>query len=87
MIGLFFGETIFPKLILKSIKKKQLKYSIIDLSKNNIYKKDEHSYSISIEQFGKILKLLKEKKCKKVIFEGKIDKTKLSKLQLDATEI
>ncbi len=81
MIGLFFGETIFPKLILNRIKKKQLKYSIIDLSKNNIYKKDKHSYTISIGQFGKILKLLREKKCKKVIFAGKIDKPKFSKLK------
>jgi DUF1009 family protein len=87
MIGLFFGETIFPKLILNRIKKKQLKYSIIDLSKNNIYKKDKHSYTISIGQFGKILKLLREKKCKKVIFAGKIDKPKFSKLKLDATGI
>ena len=87
MIGLFFGETIFPKLILKSIKKKQLKYSIIDLSKNSIYKKDKYSYSLSIGQFGKILKLLRQKKCKKVIFAGKIDKPKFSELKLDATGI
>ena len=87
MIGLFFGETIFPKLILKSIKKKQLKYSIIDLSKNNIYKKDEPSYRISIGQFGKILKLLKVKKCKKGIFAGQIDKTKFYTLKLDANGI
>ena len=38
MIGLFFGETAFPKLILKKIKKKKLKHFIIDLSKNNIFK-------------------------------------------------
>ncbi len=87
MIGLFFGETIFPKLILKSIKKKKLKYSIIDLSKNNIYKKDKYSYSISIGQFGKILRVLRKKKCKKVIFAGKIDKPKFSKLKLDVTGI
>ena len=87
MIGLFFGETIFPKLILQNLKKKKLKYFIIDLSKNNIFKKDQNSYRISIGQFGKILKLLREKKCKKVIFAGKISKPKFSELKLDVKGI
>ena len=78
MIGLFFGETNFPKLILKKIKKKKLKYFIIDLSKNNIFKNNTNSYRISIGQFGKILKLIREQKCKKVIFAGKINKPKFS---------
>ena len=55
MIGLFFGDTNFPKLILKSIKKKKKSYFIIDLSKNNIFKNDLNSYRISIGQFGKIV--------------------------------
>ena len=38
MIGLIFGETDFPKQILKKIKKKE-KYLIIDLTKNKILKK------------------------------------------------
>ena len=87
MIGLFFGETIFPKLILRNLKKKKLKYFIIDLSKNNIFKKHHNSYRVSIGQFGKILKLLREKKCKKVIFAGKINKPKFSELKLDVTGI
>ena len=40
MIGLIFGETEFPKQILKKIKNKK-KYLIIDLSKNKIFKKDK----------------------------------------------
>ena len=87
MIGLFFGETVFPKLILQSLKKKKLKYLIIDLSKNNIFKKNSNSYRVSIGQFGKILKILKENKCKKVIFAGKINKPKFSELKLDITGI
>ena len=87
MIGLFFGDTDFPKLILNSIKKKKKNYFIIDLSKTNIFKKDLNSYRISIGQFGKILKLIKEKKCKKVIFAGKINKPKFSQLKLDMTGI
>ncbi len=87
MIGLFFGETTFPKLILKNLKKKKLKYLIIDLSKNKIFKKNLNSYRVSIGQFGKILKILKQNKCKKVIFAGKIKKPKFSDLKLDITGI
>ena len=36
MIGLFLGETDFPKLIIKKLKKKKIKYLIIDLTKKNI---------------------------------------------------
>ena len=87
MIGLFFGETVFPKLILQSLKKKKLKYLIIDLSKNNIFRKNSNSYRVNIGQFGKILKILKKNKCKKVIFAGKINKPKFSELKLDITGI
>ena len=87
MIGLFFGDTDFPKLILKNIKKNKKKYFIIDLSKNYIFKKDPNSHRISIGQFGKILKLIRYKKCKKVLFAGKINKPKFSQLKLDMTGI
>ena len=83
MIGLFLGSTDFPKLILNKIKKKKRKYFIIDLTKNNIFKKNKNSYFISIGQFGKILTLINEKKCNKVLFAGKIDKPKFSSLKLD----
>ena len=83
MIGLFLGETDFPKLIIKKLKKKKIKYLIIDLTKKKIFKNDTNSYHISIGQFGKILDLLNYKKCKKVIFAGKIDKPQISKLKLD----
>ena len=83
MIGLFFGESSFPVEILKKIIKKKIKYKIIDLTKKKIFKKDKNSYSVSIGQFGKILKILKDNKCKKVLFAGKVNKPKLSKLKLD----
>ena len=82
MIGLIFGETDFPKQILKKIKHKR-KYLIIDLSKNKEFKKDKNSYSVSIGQFGKIINILKQNKCKKVLFAGKVKKPKFSKLRLD----
>ena len=63
MIGLFFGDTDFPKLILENIKKRKKKYLILDLSRKNVFKRDTKSHRISIGQFGSILRLLKEKKC------------------------
>ena len=83
MIGLIFGDTNFPTEILKKIKKKRLKYLIIDLSKSKKFKKERNSYNISIGQFGKIIKTLKKNKCKKILFAGKINKPKFSSLKLD----
>ena len=82
MIGLIFGETHFPIQILKKVKKKHLKYLIIDLTKGR-FKKDKQSYNVSIGQFGKIIKILKDNKCKKVLFAGKVKKPNFSKLRLD----
>ena len=83
MIGLFFGDTDFPEKILKTIKKKKIKYLIIDLSKSRKFKKDKNSYSVSIGQFGKIINILKKNKCKKVLFAGKVNRPNFSKLRLD----
>ncbi|ETA69747.1 UDP-2,3-diacylglucosamine diphosphatase LpxI [Candidatus Pelagibacter ubique] len=83
MIGLIFGDTDFPKKILKTIKKKKIKYLIIDLSKLNKFKQDRKSYSVSIGQFGKIINIFKENNCKKVLFAGKVNKPNFSKLKLD----
>ena len=87
MIGLLFGDTDFPKLILKKLKKTKKKYLILDLSRKNIFKKDSKSFRVNIGKFGSILKLLRENKCNKVIFAGKIDKPNLSELKLDMTGI
>ena len=83
MIGLIFGDTDFPKEILKTIKKRKINYLIIDLSKSKKFKKDKKSYPVSIGQFGKILNILKENQCKKVLFAGKVNKPNFSKLKLD----
>ena len=82
MIGLIFGETSFPKYILNKVKKKY-KYLIIDLTKKKIFKKDKNSYSVSVGQFGKIISILKSKKCNKVLFAGKVNKPKFKSLKLD----
>ena len=83
MIGLFFGDSDFPKIILKKIKKRKLKYLIIDLSKSKKFKKDKNSYNVTIGQFGKIISILKQNKCKKVLFAGNVAKPSFSKLKLD----
>ena len=83
MIGLFLGEKDLPNEIVKKIERKKIKYFIIDLTKNNKFKKNKNSFFINIGKFGEILKLIKSKKCNKVIFAGNIIKPKLSKLKLD----
>ncbi len=83
MIGLFLGSTNLSLHILKTIKKINKKYFIIDLTKNNLFKKDKSSHFINIGKFGEILNLINKKKCKKVLFAGKIDKPKISKLRMD----
>ena len=82
MIGLIFGETDFPKYIYKKIKDKK-NYLIIDLTKKKLFKKDRNSYSVSVGQFGKIISILKENNCKKVLFAGKVQKPNFSKIKLD----
>jgi len=83
MIGLIFGDTDFPKEILNTIKKKKIKYLIIDLSTSRKFKKDKNSFPVSMGQFGKIINILREKNCKKVLFAGKVNKPNFSKLKLD----
>ena len=83
MIGLIFGETSFPKEILKKVKKKKIKYLIIDLTQKKIFKKEKNSFPVSIGQFGKIINILRENYCKKVLFAGSVKKPNFSKLRLD----
>ena len=83
MIGLFLGDTDFPEVVLKKIIKLKKRYFIIDFSKNNKFKKYKNSHKISIGKFGEIIKLIKKKKSKKVLFAGKIAKPKFSSLRLD----
>ena len=83
MIGLFFGDTDFPNIILNTIKQQKIKYLIIDLSKSRKFKKDKNSFSVSIGQFGKIIDIFKKNNCKKVLFAGKVNRPNFSRLRLD----
>ena len=82
MIGLIFGETKFPKEILKKIKNIK-NYIIIDLTEKKFFKKEKNFYSISIGQIGKVINILKENNCKNVLFAGKVNKPNFSILKLD----
>ena len=59
MIGLIFGESEFPKYILRKIKKK-LKYTIIDLTKKKIFQKNKKLPNNPIGKF--IVSFLSKKK-------------------------
>ena len=65
MIGLFLGSTDLSIYILKTIKKNNKKYFIIDLTKNNLFKNDKNNHFINIGKFGEILTLIKKKNVKK----------------------
>ena len=62
MIGLLLGDTDFPKIVLKKIKKLKKKYFIIDFSTKNDFAKEKNSYRISIGKFGNIIDLIKKQK-------------------------
>ena len=83
MIGLIFGETDFPKEILKKVKRIKKNYLVIDLTKKKYFKKDKNFKSVSIGQIGKIIEILKVNKCKKVLFAGRVKKPNFSKIKLD----
>jgi len=83
MIGLIFGESNFPIEILKTIKKKSLKHLIIDFTAKKKFKNNTNSYSVSTGQIGKILKIFRENRCKKVLFAGRVKKPNFSKIKLD----
>ena len=83
MIGLVLGETQLGKLILKKIKSLNLRYTIIDISKKKIFKKDKNSYQLSIGQLGKAISILKKNNCNKVIFAGRVSRPNFLKTKFD----
>ena len=51
MISLILGDTNFPDLVIKNLKKKKINFLIIDLSKNNKFKNKKNSFRISLGNF------------------------------------
>ena len=57
MIGLFLGEKDLPDEIIKRIEKKKIKYFIIDLTKNNKFKKNKIVFLLILVNLAKYLNL------------------------------
>ena len=72
MIGLIFGDTDFPKEILRKIKQKNFKYLIIDLSKNKSFKHDKNSKVFPLVNLEKLLMLLKKINVKRCFLQAKL---------------
>ena len=83
MIGLVLGETQLGSLIIKKLKSKKIKHTIIDISKKRLFKKYENSYHLSIGQLGKALSILKKNNCKKIIFAGRVKRPNFLKSKFD----
>ncbi len=80
MIALVCGTGNFPKEIIANLNKKKKKFIIINLTKNKITKND---YFLSIGQYGKFLKVLKQNNCKEIIFAGRIARPHLMNIKFD----
>ena len=83
MLGLILGDTHIGEVIIKKLIKDNIKFIVIDISKNGLFKNRENSFRLSIGQLGKCISILKKKNCKKVIFAGRVAKPNFKKLKFD----
>jgi len=83
MIGLILGDTHIGKIIVKKLLKLKKRFIIIDISKKNLFKKNKNSYSLTIGQLGKCISILKNNKCKNIIFAGRVLKPNFKKVKFD----
>ncbi len=77
-IGLIAGEGEFPIILARSLTNKNYQVIAVCFSgnqKENLKKIASEVFKISIGQFGKLIKIFKEKGVKELIFLGKIDKS------------
>ena len=72
MISLILGDTNFPDLVIKNLKKKKINFFIIDLSKNNKFKNEKNSFRFSLGKFGSMIDLIKKKILKKFYLPVKL---------------
>ena len=83
MLGLIVGESNLPRFLINKLLKRNVKFLILDLTKFNVYKKYENSYSLKITELGKAISILKKNNCKNIIFIGKVDRPEISLLKFD----
>jgi len=87
MLGLIVGESNLPKFLIAKLIKNKKDFIILDLTKANIYKKYNNSYSLKITQLGKAISILKKNGCKKIILIGKVSRPQFSLLKFDQKAI
>ena len=83
MLGLIVGESSLPKFLINKLLKKNVEFTILDLTKSNIYKKYKNSYSLKITELGKAITILKKNNCNNIIFIGKVKRPEISLLKFD----
>ncbi len=83
MLGLILGDTHIGQVIVKKLIKQDKKFIIIDISKKGLFKKRKNSFRLSIGQLGKCISILKKKKCKNIIFAGRVAKPNFKRLKFD----
>ena len=83
MLGLIVGESSLPKFLINKLLKKNVEFTILDLTKSNIYKRYKNSYSLKITELGKAIKILKKNNCNNIIFIGKVKRPEISLLKFD----
>ena len=81
MIGIISGDGELPKILIKKLILRKIKFVVINLSKKKKIKKNFFNYKIS--QFSKIVNILKNNKCNEVIFVGKVVRPKLQDIKID----
>ena len=82
MIAIIAGEGHLPKIIIKKLNKKKIKFCLINLSKNKIFNK-KNIYNLNITEISNILNLLKKNECKEVVLVGKVSRPSIKDFNLD----
>ena len=81
MIGLLIGDGNLPKVLIKKLEQKKIKFIAINLSKKKISK--NFFYNFNISQFSKIVETLKKNNCKEVILAGKVTRPRIEDIKID----
>jgi len=81
MIGLLIGDGNLPKVLIKKLEQKKIKFIAINLSKKKIFK--NFFYNFNISQFSKIVEMLKKNNCKEVILAGKVTRPRIEDIKID----
>lgn len=81
MIGLLIGDGDLPKILIKKLQLKKIKFIVVNLSKKKISK--NFFYNFNISQFSKIVETLKKNNCKEVILAGKVTRPRIEDIKID----